>query len=106
MLFASSAFPQVHIIHDTRAFLGLPPLAEVRKIVYPFHPKMGFNITVGTFPNPLIGFMLVFATSIFRSRFQDVKTLSEACAFLLEKDPSLPPVSTWNLPSDADLTSS
>ena len=104
LLFDSSPFPLVHIIHDTRSFLGLPPLAEVRKIVYPFHPKMGFNITMGTFPNPLIGFMLVFATSIFRSRFQDVKTFSEAGAFLVEKDPDLPPVSTWSCSFDDDLT--
>jgi hypothetical protein len=104
LLCDSSPFPLVHIIHDTRSFLGLPPLAEVRKIVYPFHRKMGFNITMGAFPNPLVGFMLVFATSIFRSRFQDVKTFREACAFLAEKDPSLPPISTWNIPSDADLT--
>jgi hypothetical protein len=103
-LFDASPYPLVHIIHDTCSILSLPSLGEVRKITYPFHNHMGFNIAIGVSPNPLLGFMLGVATSIFRSRFHSTSTLVSACTYLMEKDPSLPPLSTWHLlPEDSSI---
>ena len=43
----ASPYPMVHLIHDARFIVSLPPLSEVRKLSYPSHPRMGYSMTVG-----------------------------------------------------------
>jgi hypothetical protein len=95
----ASPYPLVHIIQDARFILSLPPISEVRKLNYPSHPRMGYSITVGGFGG-LMRFIVSIAATIFQARSKDVNTLAEAYAYLLVKDPSLPPLNTWNLPPE------
>jgi hypothetical protein len=38
-----------------------------------------------------------------RMRYQDVETLDQAYALLIAKDPSLPPLSTWTVPTEDNI---
>jgi hypothetical protein len=96
----------VHIINDTRHVLSIPSLTEVRKAKHPFHKRMGYNITVKAFSNPFMRAVITVSAAITRLRYKDVDSFEEAYQFLAQKDPSLPPVSTWNLPSQADTNAS
>jgi hypothetical protein len=102
----ASDAPMVHLISDSRQVLSLPPLTEIMKNRYPNHPRMGYSITIGAFQNPVMRFLLSLSSTISSMRYKDVATLSEACAFLAHKDPSLPPVAAWNMPSESDLAAS
>lgn len=102
----ASDAPMVHIISDSRQVLSLPSLSEIMKNQYPQHPRMGYSITVGAFQNPVMRFLLSLSATISSTRYKDVATLAEACAYLAHKDPSLPAISTWNIPPDSDLEAS
>jgi hypothetical protein len=102
----ASDAPLVHLISDSRQVLSLPSLGEIMKNRYPQHPRMGYMITIGAFNNPVMRFLLSLSTTISSVRYKDVATLAEACAYLAHKDPSLPPVSSWNVPSESDLAAS
>ena len=60
----SSSTPLVHLIADSRQVLSLPSLGEMRKNRYPYHPRMGYNITVGAFHDPVMRFVLSVSTAI------------------------------------------
>jgi hypothetical protein len=94
----------VHIINDTRYVLSIPPLSEVRKAKHPFHKRMGYNITIKAFSNPIMRAIITISTAITRMRYKDAHSIPEACAFLAQKDPSLPPLSAWKMPTEADIT--
>jgi hypothetical protein len=102
---ASSA-PMVHLIVDTRRMLSVPPIAENRKAGYPYHPRMGYNVTIGSFRNPLIRLIITMSVAIVRIRYKDVDSLEEACAFLISKDPNLPPLEMWALPDESPVAGS
>ena len=72
----ASDAPLVHIILDTRYILSIPSLSEVRKAQYPYHSRMGYNITVGAFNNALMRFIVGVATAITKTRSKDVRTLA------------------------------
>lgn len=94
----------VHLISDTRYILSIPSLGEMQKLKYPHHPRMGYNLTIGAFHNPLMRFIISLSLSVTRLRYRDVNTLEEACAYLAQKDPSLPPLDTWNIPANSDAS--
>lgn len=102
----ASPYPMVHLIHDARFILSLPPLAEVRKLSYPYHPRMGYSMTVGALSNALMRFIVSMGAAIIKARTKDVATLSEAYAYLRAKDPSLPPLSAWTLPPEGNAAAS
>jgi hypothetical protein len=103
MIDASTA-PLVHLIADSRHVLSLPSLVEMRKNRYPYHPRMGHSLTIGAHHSPVMRFILSVSSSISKVRYKDVPTLAEACTYLAHKDPSLPPIHTWALPVEADMT--
>jgi hypothetical protein len=105
-LLDASPYPLVHIIQDARAILGIPPLNEVRKMKYPLHPRMGYNISVGALQHPVMRFVVGIAAAITGMRSKDVATLTEAFAYLAEKDPSLPSMETWTFPPEVNFSAS
>lgn len=96
----------VHIINDTRYVLSIPPLTEVRKAKHPFHKRMGYNVTIKAFSNPIMRAIITISSAISRMRYKDVDSIAEACAFLAQKDPSLPPLSAWKLPPEGTAAAS
>jgi hypothetical protein len=105
MIDASSA-PMVHLVADSRHVLSLPSLVEMRKNRYPYHARMGYSLTIGAYHNPLMRFILSVSSSLSKVRYKDVETLAEACTYLAHKDPSLPPIKTWSLPTADDSLAS
>jgi hypothetical protein len=102
----ASPHAMVHIVHDARFILSLPPLNEVRKLNYPTHPKLGYSMTIGALSSSLMRFIVSMAAAIVKARSKDVATLTEAYAYLLAKDPTLPPLDTWNFPPEDDSVAS
>lgn len=102
----ASPHAMVHLIHDARSIVSLPPLNEVRKLSYPFHPKMGYSLTVGAISNGLMRFIVSMGAAIMKARTKDVATLSEAYAYLIAKDPTLPALQTWNFPPENNSVAS
>jgi hypothetical protein len=96
---ASSA-PMVHLIVDTRRMLSVPPISENRKAGFPYHPRMGYNVTIGAFRNPFVRLIITMSVAVIRIRYKDVDSLEEACAFLISKDSDLPPLEMWALPNE------
>lgn len=80
----------------------MPSLTEVMKNRYLVHPRMGYIVTIGAFRNSVLRFLFSMSTAITKTRYKDTVSLREACDYLIEKDPSLPPLNTWSLPADAD----
>ena len=79
--------------------LSLPSLGDMRKNRYPNHPRMGYSLTIGAYHSPVMRFVLSMSSAISNVRSKGMNSLAEACKFLAYKDPSLPPVQTWALPS-------
>ena len=67
---------------------------------------MGYSVSVGAFQNPLMRFIVGMATAIVGARSKDVASLKEAYAYLLEKDPTLPPLESWNFPPEISFAAS
>ena len=96
----------VHFINDLRSVHGVPPIGSIRKMQYLRHPRLGYYITMGALQNPLLRFIGNMVGSMVRMRYQDVETLDRAYELLIAKDPSLPPLSAWSLPIEADIITS
>jgi hypothetical protein len=102
MIEASPA-SRVHLITDSRQVLSLPSMNDLMKNTYPNHPRMGYNITIGAFQNPMMRMIMSFTTQVTNARYRDVRTLMEACAYIAHHDSSLPPIEEWDLPSEDEM---
>jgi len=89
----------VHFINDLRLIKGVPPIGNIRRMEYLKHPRLGYYITLGAMPNMLLRVMARMISGMVRLRYSDVTRLEEAYTLLLAKDPSLPPLETWTMPS-------
>jgi hypothetical protein len=94
-----STASMVHLIVDGRKMLSIPSITDNSQTRFPYHPRMGYNVNIDMFRNPTTRFVISILTKIMRLRHKDVQTLEEACAFLISKDPNLPPLATWALPA-------
>jgi hypothetical protein len=93
-----STAPKVHLIIDGRRMLSIPMISESSQLQFLYHDRMGYILNIDMFPNPATRFVISTITSMMRICYQDVQTLSAACAFLVSRDPHLPPLDTWALP--------
>ena len=99
----ASQAPLVHVIHDVRRVLSIPALSDMQKNKAPRHPRMGYTLTIGAFQNPIMRFIISLSLGMTQVRYRDVDSLAAACTYLVEKDPSLPPLNTWNIPYEVDV---
>jgi hypothetical protein len=92
--------PFVHFINDVRQVVGTPPIAMVQRMECIRHPRFGYYITLGAMPNVLLRTVTGMVTSMGRIRYSDVIHLEDAYSLLLSKDPALPSLEMWSLPTN------
>ncbi|MCU0513645.1 MAG: hypothetical protein MUE40_13880 [Anaerolineae bacterium] len=59
------------------------------------HPRGGWGVTIGAFHNPVSRMLTGIVTRIIRTRYRDVRTLTDALILLREVDDTLPNLSDW-----------
>lgn len=101
-LLEASDAPLVHFITDMRAVKSFPPMSSISGMHFLRHQRMGYYITLGALDNPMLRFIATMVGGIARLRYSDVTTFQDAYNLLLSKDPALPPLETWALPSERD----
>jgi hypothetical protein len=90
----------VHLIDDLRGVRNVPPVTTIYNMQFWRHPSLGCYVTLGVIAHPVLRFVATRVSGLVRLRYTDAVKLNDAYQFLLEKDPTLPAIDTWDIPED------
>lgn len=73
---------KVHIIADFRSVKSLPPLRTLVGLRHPYHPRLGYGMTIGITQNSVIRFLITMGGQVMGMHHRDFDTVNEARDFI------------------------
>lgn len=77
-----AASKKVHFIADLSTIKTLPHLSVMVGLRHPYHPRLGYGLTVGLTRNPVGRFLISMGAQVMGVHQRDFNTFDEARAYL------------------------